>query len=69
MSGAIAEAFTQLSLGELEVLTLRYWADFSYEEIAIAAGIPTGTVKSRLNRARDKMRVHLAFSVVESDDG
>lgn len=69
MSGAIAQALTKLSSVEREVLTLRYWVELSYEEIAVAVGIPKGTVKSRLNSAHAKMRVHLASSVVEPDDG
>ena len=34
------------------VLTLRYLQDLSYAEIAVALGIPMGTVKTHLHRAR-----------------
>lgn len=34
-----------------EIVHLRFWGDLSYEEIAAIAGVPVGTVKSRLNRA------------------
>lgn len=34
-----------------EVVHLRFWGDCSYEEIAAIAGVPVGTVKSRMNRA------------------
>ena len=49
------------SLGELpgheqEVLALCGWAELSYEEAAVALGIPVGTVRSRLSRARSRMR-------------
>ena len=39
-----------------DVLLLIAWADFSYDEVAVALGIPIGTVRSRLNRARRKVR-------------
>ncbi len=35
-----------------EVLLLWAWEELSYEEIAEAVGIPVGTVRSRLSRAR-----------------
>ena len=36
-----------------DVLLLYAWAELSYEEIATAVGIPVGTVRSRLSRARN----------------
>jgi DNA-directed RNA polymerase specialized sigma24 family protein len=38
------------------VLLLVAWEGFSYEEVAQALGIPLGTVRSRLHRARKKAR-------------
>ena len=38
------------------VLVLRYFNDMSYEEIAQAAGIPLGTVKSRINHGLKALR-------------
>jgi RNA polymerase sigma-70 factor (ECF subfamily) len=32
------------------------WEGLSYEEVADAQGIPVGTVRSRLNRARTHLR-------------
>ncbi len=38
------------------VVVLRYWADLSVDAIAQRVGAPSGTVKSRLNRAMGLMR-------------
>jgi RNA polymerase sigma-70 factor, ECF subfamily len=40
---------------EREVLALIAWAELTYEEVAVALGIPTGTVRSRLARARNRL--------------
>ena len=40
---------------ELEVLALCAWSDLSYPEAAEALGVPVGTVRSRLSRARAKL--------------
>lgn len=42
------------------VFVLRVNEEMSYEEIAEALGIPTGTVMSRLARARERLRAALA---------
>jgi len=41
---------------EREALVLFAWADLTYEEIAHATGAPIGTVRSRLSRARARLR-------------
>ncbi|SCF41267.1 Sigma-70, region 4 [Micromonospora matsumotoense] len=35
------------------------WADLTYEEVGRALAIPLGTVRSRLHRARQKIRKYL----------
>lgn len=40
---------------ERQALLLFAWEELSYEEIADALGIPVGTVRSRLNRARARL--------------
>lgn len=39
-----------------ELIVLRHGRDLSYEEIAVVTGLPLGTVKNRLFRARETMR-------------
>jgi RNA polymerase sigma-70 factor (ECF subfamily) len=38
-----------------DVLALCVWSELSYEEAAVALGIPVGTVRSRLSRARTRL--------------
>ncbi|MEN6310038.1 MAG: sigma-70 family RNA polymerase sigma factor [Acidobacteriota bacterium] len=45
------------------VFVLRFYEGLSYEEIAKALGVPHGTVMSRLNRARQKLKALLADSL------
>ncbi|MFI6940768.1 RNA polymerase sigma factor [Streptomyces sp. NPDC050418] len=54
--GPLAGALAGLSAGDRHVLLLVAWADLTYPEVAEALGIPLGTVRSRLNRARRKVR-------------
>lgn len=56
----IAVALATLSPGQREVLLLFAWANLSYEETGQALGLPVGTVRSRLSRARSRMRELLA---------
>lgn len=52
VNGAIAE----LPDGERDALVLYAWEELSYEDIAVALDIPIGTVRSRINRARSRLR-------------
>jgi RNA polymerase sigma-70 factor (ECF subfamily) len=45
-----------LRRSEQEVLALCAWSGLTYEEAAIALGVPVGTVRSRLARAKARLR-------------
>ena len=51
----IMAAVDLLSAAHAEILTLRYYEDLSYAEIADRLGIRLGTVMSRLSRARERL--------------
>jgi RNA polymerase sigma-70 factor (ECF subfamily) len=53
---AMQRALSQLRRTEREVLALCVWSQLSYAEAADALGIAVGTVRSRLSRARDRLR-------------
>jgi RNA polymerase sigma factor (sigma-70 family) len=54
--GAVLRSLAKLPRREQDVVALCAWSDLSYEEAAIALDIPVGTVRSRLSRARARMR-------------
>lgn len=56
----LAQALAALEPTQRDVLLLYAWAELSYEEIATALAVPVGTVRSRLARARSRLRVELA---------
>jgi RNA polymerase sigma factor (sigma-70 family) len=49
-------AVAKLPRRERDVLALCGWAGLSYEEAALALDLPVGTVRSRLSRARARLR-------------
>lgn len=56
MERAVRRALTSLDPEHREVVVLREMQDLSYEEIAEILGVPVGTVRSRLFRARSELR-------------
>ena len=56
----LAAALAELPDADRDVLVLIAWEQLSYTETARALAIPVGTVRSRLNRARARLRVTLA---------
>ena len=55
----VRQAVAQLSADQRRVIALRYGADLTEVDIAQILGWPVGTVKSRLNRARERLRALL----------
>jgi RNA polymerase sigma factor (sigma-70 family) len=56
----LAAALAELADGDRDVVVLIAWEQLSYTETARALAIPVGTVRSRLNRARARLRATLA---------
>jgi RNA polymerase sigma-70 factor (ECF subfamily) len=54
--GTVIEWLSRLPPGEAETLLLFVWEELSYQEISASLGIPVGTVRSRINRARRRLR-------------
>ncbi len=54
-AGLIA-ALATLEPGDRDALLLFVWEELSYEQIGAALQIPTGTVASRINRARRQLK-------------
>jgi RNA polymerase sigma factor (sigma-70 family) len=56
----LAAALADLGRGDRDVLLLVAISELSHQEVGLALDIPTGTVGSRLNRARRALRAALA---------
>jgi RNA polymerase sigma factor (sigma-70 family) len=52
----IAAALARLSAADRDTVLLVDWAELSYDQAAMALQVPVGTIRSRLSRARRKMR-------------
>ena len=59
VAGLVWRALDQLPFEQRAVIVLREIDGLSYEEIAVSLGVVVGTVKSRLARARESLRVAL----------
>lgn len=61
ISKEVSEAINKLPFKYRQVLTLRYYSDQSYEEIAEILGRPVNTVGTLINRAKKKLSEELRF--------
>jgi RNA polymerase sigma factor (sigma-70 family) len=57
--GPLAAALAEVPQGDRDVLLLVAWAQLTSEEAGEALGIPAGTARSRLHRARRRIRAAL----------
>jgi RNA polymerase sigma-70 factor (ECF subfamily) len=62
----LAAALRGLASADREVLLLIAWAGLNQQEAAAALGIPPGTARSRLHRARQEMRKALGTDKEEA---
>jgi RNA polymerase sigma-70 factor (ECF subfamily) len=56
VSRRLAGMLGRLPAGQRDALLLIAWADLTYDEVADALGVPLGTVRSRISRARSALR-------------
>ena len=55
----VNDALNELESSDRAILVLRYHEGLDYEAISQATGVPAGTVGSRLNRTRQRLRAML----------
>lgn len=65
----VRTALTTLRRAEREVLALCVWSGLDYRAAAEALGVPVGTVRSRLSRARAKLAKHVKGRELPLGDG
>ncbi|MFI5886739.1 RNA polymerase sigma factor [Streptomyces sp. NPDC051554] len=65
----VRTALATLRRAEREVLALCVWSGLDYKAAAEALGVPVGTVRSRLSRARAKLAKHLRSTELPPGDG
>jgi RNA polymerase sigma factor (sigma-70 family) len=68
-SRRLAAALAGLPAGHRNALLLVAWGDLSYEQAAAALGVPVGTVRSRISRARGMLRQALGDASVPTQAG
>ncbi|WTL80060.1 RNA polymerase sigma factor [Streptomyces sp. NBC_01518] len=65
----VRAALATLRRAEREVLALCVWSGLDYQAAAEALGVPVGTVRSRLSRARAKLAKYLKSTELPPGDG
>ena len=65
----LVRAMEGLTVGEHNAIAQCYYNDLSHEEAAYVLGIPLGTVKTNILKAKEKMRAKLAAYGAEAGQG
>jgi RNA polymerase sigma factor (sigma-70 family) len=60
ISSELARCLLALPAADRDALLLVVWGELSYDEAATALGVPIGTVRSRISRARRRLSDELA---------
>ena len=60
----VVAALAGLSPPDRDTLLLFALTDLDYQGVAVATGVPVGTVRSRLHRARRRLRLKLGYELV-----
>jgi len=68
-SRRLTQALEELPEEYREAIVLRELEELSYKEIAAILGVPMGTVMSRLNRGRDRLRADLLATTAKESQG
>lgn len=68
IAGRLGRALARLAAGDRDVLLLHTFGDLDHAGISEALSIPVGTVRSRLNRARRKLRAAIAPALDEDKE-
>lgn len=63
LAGRLGSALRATPPRDRDALLLYAWAELTYEQIGEALGIPVGTVRSRIARARSRLRTALGDAV------
>lgn len=66
LEAAVQKALAELDDDDRAVVVLKDMDDMTYAQVAEVLGVPEGTVKSRLSRARERLRARLAPKDAES---
>jgi RNA polymerase sigma-70 factor (ECF subfamily) len=68
LAAPLGAALRSIPPRDRDALLLFAWADLSYEQIGESLGIPVGTVRSRISRARSRLRAALADVVLDDPE-
>jgi RNA polymerase sigma factor (sigma-70 family) len=67
LDAELARQLRRLPAGDRDALLITAWGELSYEEAAVALGVPIGTVRSRIFRARRRLAAAIGASPPAAD--